>query len=435
MNLGEEDEATEFKESLGQLDEGLKALSAMLNRNGHGAVYYGVKDDGTVCGMTVSRGTLVNIRARIKEKIEPQIMPVIEDIVDESGRHYVRVSANGYDKPYSFDGRYFLRTAASNEKVSTHLLRQMLVSGSTDVISQMESMRQDVTFNGLVALLAGRGMHVRNEKSFYQSAGLLTHDGKYNLTAFLLSDQNNLSPQVVKFNGTDKSEMTERMEYGGQCLFLAILQSFDYVTSLISTRVELADGVRHETALFDRESFREAWVNACLHNRWSEHIPPAVHIFDDRVEIISYGTIPYDLSQESFYAGTSLPVNNRLFALASMAGISEQTGHGIPIIVTNYGKNAFTFTDNITKVTLRYAFRPGNTAMRQEAQGACVEQLTEKQRRIYEYLRDHPNATVAQAAAATEVSLSGAKKITQRLQEIGLITHEGSRRDGTWVVW
>lgn len=33
MNLGHENETLEFKESLGQLDKGLKSIIAMLNRS------------------------------------------------------------------------------------------------------------------------------------------------------------------------------------------------------------------------------------------------------------------------------------------------------------------------------------------------------------------------------------------------------------------
>ena len=42
MNLGKESEKQEFKSGLGQLDRGLKSLSAMLNRKNEGNVYFDV---------------------------------------------------------------------------------------------------------------------------------------------------------------------------------------------------------------------------------------------------------------------------------------------------------------------------------------------------------------------------------------------------------
>ena len=53
-----------------------------------------------------------------------------------------------------------------------------------------------------------------------------------------------------------------------------------------TTKVDLSEGQRKEILLFLYEAFREAWINACLHNSWVEKVPPAVHIFDNRIEII-----------------------------------------------------------------------------------------------------------------------------------------------------
>ena len=42
MNLGQENEYQEFKESLTQLDKGLKSLTAILNKNNMKATYHPV---------------------------------------------------------------------------------------------------------------------------------------------------------------------------------------------------------------------------------------------------------------------------------------------------------------------------------------------------------------------------------------------------------
>lgn len=435
MYLGEENEEQEFKESLGQLDDGLKALTAMLNRGGHGAVYYGVKDNGAVLGMTVSKKTLVDIRIRIKDRIEPQIMPVIENLTDETGKHFIKVSANGFNRPYSYDGRYFLRTAASNERISTSLLRRMLISGTTDLISEMDSEEQNLIFNGFISFLSQKGIHARDERSFYQSAGFYNHTGKYNFMAYLLSDENTLNLKVVRFSGTDKSVMSERTEFGGQCLLTSLMQVFTYVTGLITVKVSLENGIRRETELFDKESFREAWINACVHNAWSEKIAPSVFIFDDRIEIVSYGSIPYDLTMTGFFAGTSIPVNNGLFTIFSNADLSEQTGHGIPTIVSHYGREAFSFEDNMLKVTLKYAFEPEFAAVRRRRINEYYTRtrLNANQLKIYEYVKQYPDTTLAQAASDNGLSLSGTKKIIQKLKELDLIERTGSRKTGKWI--
>lgn len=71
MNLGNESETVEFKKSTGEHKEALQAISAMLNKHGNGALYFGVKDDGTVIGQDVSDTTLRQVASWISDKVEP----------------------------------------------------------------------------------------------------------------------------------------------------------------------------------------------------------------------------------------------------------------------------------------------------------------------------------------------------------------------------
>lgn len=43
--MWKESEEIELKKSLSQLKEGIISLSAMLNKNNHGDVYFGINDD------------------------------------------------------------------------------------------------------------------------------------------------------------------------------------------------------------------------------------------------------------------------------------------------------------------------------------------------------------------------------------------------------
>ena len=141
MNLGQENEHQEFKESLSQLDKGLKSISAMLNKHGEATVYFGVKDNGDICGLTVGKNTLMDIRNRIRDKIEPRIYPEIKELQDD-GKNYIRVTAKGKDIPYSADGRYYIRVVSADEQADNAILRKMLASSDADMIRQKESPEQ-----------------------------------------------------------------------------------------------------------------------------------------------------------------------------------------------------------------------------------------------------------------------------------------------------
>jgi predicted HTH transcriptional regulator len=50
-----EDEATEFKKTLAELKEGVCSMAAMLNKQGKGTVFFGIKNDGEVSGVDVGK--------------------------------------------------------------------------------------------------------------------------------------------------------------------------------------------------------------------------------------------------------------------------------------------------------------------------------------------------------------------------------------------
>ena len=433
MNLGKEDEFTEFKESLSQIDKGLKSMTSMLNKHGEGSVFFGVSDAGDVCGLEIGKDTLMDIRNRIRDKIEPRIYAEIKDYADENGKKYINVSAKGSDVPYSYDGRYYVRNVSADEQASNDILRKMLASSDADIIRQKASPKQQLTFRSFFALLSGLGIHPKDSEEFYGNYGLLNRESEYNVNAYLMSDNNDISIKVVVFEGDNKSVMSKRTEYGKKCLLLSVSEVLEYFKSINTTRVDVGEAQRKEHSLFDFPSFREAWINACLHNDWNGGIAPSVYIFDDRIEIVSYGGLPYSLSQEGFFSGTSVPVNKSLLMIFMASKYAEQSGHGVPTIVEKYGRDVFSFDDGMIKVSIPLAFDREEVAERKK----LIFQkkgLTKKQEQILEYLKSNPMATLQDAASDCGLSLGGVKKICLKLQEIGALEREGSKRDGRWVV-
>ena len=51
MNLGKENETTEFKETASELRQALMDMSAILNKHGKRLLYFGAKDWGDACWM------------------------------------------------------------------------------------------------------------------------------------------------------------------------------------------------------------------------------------------------------------------------------------------------------------------------------------------------------------------------------------------------
>lgn len=428
MSLGQENEFQEFKVGLAELDVGLKSLSAMLNRNGKGTVYFGVNNDGTVCGVNIGPNTLVEIRNKLTLKIKPRFFNTIEECT-EGTKTFIKITGQGEDRPYSYDGRYYLRNAASDEQATNEMLRRMLISGDTDLIRQISSELQQLTFDGFFSELAAQGLHVSGSEECRRSLNLFNAEDKFNLMAYLLSDQNALPLKVVRFAGKNKQVMLERTVFQNQCLLQSVKDVLNHVRALNTTMVDLSEGQRKDIPLFSYDAFREAWINAALHCSWAEKIPPSVFVFDDRIEVVSYGSIPYGLSLEGFYKGISRPVNKGLLTIFNAVRLSEQTGHGNPTIVANCGRDAFSFEDGTVNVRIPFSFVPGSVILRNKQR-----KMSESQQKVLQYLSANPTETLQSVANALQFSLSNVKKIVSQSQQEGFLGRQGNHRSGRWCV-
>lgn len=429
MRIGFETETVEFKKTTGELKEGVISISSMLNKHGYCTLYFGVKNDGTVVGQEIGDSTLRDVSQMISTGIKAQVIPTITlELIDN--KNVIKVEVRGSEQPYSAFGRYYIRSADEDKELNPKQLSKLLQDKfEADIITTIPSDNQELTFSQLQTLYAAKGLSI-NLDSFEKNLNLYNADGKYNLMAHLLSDQNDVSIKVVLFGGKDKNIIKQRNEYGFKCLILAMEQVLNYVQSLDTTNVKMTSHQRIDKDLFDFAVFKEAWVNACVHTKWQFKNPPAVYVFTDRIEIISTGGLSSNITNEEFYKGVSKPVNEKLQKIFGQLAYVEQTGHGIPLIINKYGRQAFTVMDNFLNVTIPFSV---DNDSNNKAANLDVN-LNESQEKIYNLLSEDPNITIAELEERLGYSNAYIRKIIKWLQENGLVERLGSRKSGSWIV-
>ncbi len=428
MNLGMETELIEFKKTTGELKEGIVSLASMLNKNGKGTLYFGVRNDGEILGQQIGDRTLREISQGIANAIKPQVIPtIIIELCDD--KNVIKVTVEGDEKPYSAFGKYYMRSADEDREISPQQLRNLILSISDSIVN-MESNNQELTFEQLKTLYAGNNLTLR-ENTFKQNLNLLTRDGTYNLMAGILADVNSYSIKVAVFRGTDKTDLVKRNEYGYKCMLVAVKQVLDYMEALNDTVVNVSGSLRKESRLFDFSCFREAWLNACLHNRWSRQTPPAVYMFEDRIEIISVGGLPDGLTLEEFYSGKSKPVNLELQQIMVQLDYIEQTGHGVPLIVSRYGKEVFDITENFITVTI-----PLNKKKmeRPDLPKKTDVLLNDNDQKIVALMKANGSIKVSEISRQVGLGMTTITKRIHRLKEKGIIEREGSKKTGQWKI-
>ncbi len=145
-------------------------------------------------------------------------------------------------------------------------------------------------------------------------------------------------------------------ELGSTCLLYSLDKAIEIGDVLNIPQADERNRVieRKEVPLFNADAYREAVINAFVHNRWTDLNSPMFCAYSDRVEILSHGALPPKQTVKGFFEGVSVPVNPDLSAIFLQLHISERTGRGVPKIINAYDRGIFEFGENTISVILPY---------------------------------------------------------------------------------
>ncbi len=122
-----ESETLELKKSTAELKEAVVSVASILNKHRAGSLFFGIKNDGTVVGQTVSEHTLRDVARALSEHIEPRIYPHVGK-VRLNGMDSVEVRFSGNDAPYLAYGRAYIRIADEDRQLSARELEKMFLN-------------------------------------------------------------------------------------------------------------------------------------------------------------------------------------------------------------------------------------------------------------------------------------------------------------------
>ena len=190
-----------------------KKIVAFLNSLG-GTIYIGVEDDGTVIGIRDLDDNLKKIADIITTQIFTNPQSLIElGIKYIDGKNVVEIKVKKgnsvyYIKKYgrSSSGCY-VRSGTTCRSMSEDEIEKRYIDSLTITeksIVDIAVLRDDFTFDKVKRYLVEKGIHIK-EETFYKNFNLITKDGKFNILAELLADDNMNSIKVSVFKGKDKS--------------------------------------------------------------------------------------------------------------------------------------------------------------------------------------------------------------------------------------
>ena len=307
-------------------------------------------------------------------------------------------------------------------------------------MDNQESPKQDLSFNQLILYYASKDIEL-DLANFKDNLGLYTKDKKYNMLAYVLADNGNIPVRVSVFAGKEKSDsLFSVREFGNRCILVSLDKLIDYKLIDYGDTLNLiqADEIdrrveRKDVPLFEPKAFFEATLNSIMHNKWTTGDGPSFTMFSDRLEILSRGILPATQTVEGFYRGDSVPVNKSLARIVNQLHISENSGRGVPKIISYYGKDSILIRDNNILVTIPLKWI-NNVGDKVDDKLGDKIKTNKTQRKIIEEMRDNPNVTLPQLMIEIGLGKTAIQNNVKYLRKHGLIERVGSNKTGYWKV-
>ena len=343
--------------------------------------------------------------------------------------------------PTSFKEKRYIRIGSAKANLKNYPKREIqlfkILDGRVETIESQTAKYQDLTFNKLFGYYGSRGI-VLKQDTFEKNLRLRNNFGEYNTMAQLLSDNSHMPIRVSIFKGKSKaSPLISVREFGNNCLLYSLDNLIQYgdVLNLIQADEEYRNVERREIKLFDEDAYREAMVNAILHNYWAGGNEPMISVFLDRLEILSRGSLPPSQTLEGFYSGESIPVNEKLSEIFLQLHISEKSGRGVPIIVNAYGKEAITFKENSIVITIPFnRIDQEDDYLSTTRLQDSVLILNDRRKMIIDEIKKNPRVTKAELSKKLGISDTAIDKNIAYLRDNGYIQRIGKTKGGYWLV-
>lgn len=328
-----EDSRNQFKADV-RNEVSLGQEMAAFSNSGGGRIYIGVSDDASVSGLSIADIGRLNqlISNAASQQIRPPINPITENISHPDGLVVVVSIPSGISKPYmDKDGIIWIksgadkRKATSREEIQRIFQAAGLIHGDEvpangmsvadidkEFFSEFFQKRYEERLEDQKISLSQITDNLNLSKSGQLNVAgalLFSRDPSLRLPAFII--------KCVSYPGTDihASEYRDSEDITGN-----LKKSFDRAVSFISRNIRHIQNTGNINSLGQPEIpktvLEELLVNALIHRDYFISAPVRIFIFDDRIEIISPGHLPNNLTIEHIKAGNS---NIRNPVLASFA--------------------------------------------------------------------------------------------------------------------
>ena len=345
-----ENKSLEFKSDISNTF--LKTVSAFANFH-DGEILFGIKDNGTICGIENPTQACLDIENKINDSLSPK--PDFELEVGKDAVIHLRVSKGIYT-PYLFKGKAYRRSDTATVEADQNELLQLVLEGSHRYFEELPASRQDLQFHILEEKLC-RTLHIEElTEDVLRTLGFYTVKGKFNHAAAIFADYNDFYGVDMARFGKSINEIMDREIVSGE----SVLKQYETAVGVYRRYYqyeEISGMERRQISLVPEDAFREAIANALVHRDWSIAAHVRIAMFADRIEISSPGGLPAGITAEEYLHGEISNLRNPILGnVFFRMRYIEMFGTGIKRILHAYEasktKPQFAVSEKAIRVTL-----------------------------------------------------------------------------------
>lgn len=446
---GGESERLEFKRSTGDLKGGMETLCGFLNGNG-GTVLFGVTQAGKIIGQDISDATMREV-ARELARLEPPVEIMQSRIPVARGKEVLSLEAAlGPAAPYVYHGRPYRRVGSTTSVMPQAEYERRLLERDHALhrweklpapsyrfadLDEVEIWRTVNEANAARRLDAVVTSPLEALQKFHPMVGdVLTQAAVVAFAREPMPDYPQCALRLARFRGVTKDEFLDQRQLTGHT-FRLLEEALVFLQRHLPVAGRFEPGVleRIDEPLFPPLALREALVNALIHRDYAIYGGAVnVAVYDDRLEVISAGTLPLGVTVEDLSRDhISKPRNPLLAELFYRRGLIERWGRGTQKIINlcvAAGHPPPQFEERAGAVVVR--FIPSGYVPPHQVS----HHLTERQRRILHFLGSGQQVAASAIRAAVDPSMAERtlRDDLKLLRELGLVTSRGHGRGARW---
>lgn len=328
-----EDSRQQFKESFTNVDALAAEIVAFSNTVG-GKIYIGVQNDGSVLGLSGADIDRLNqlVSNSASQNVRPAVNPLTENVPHPNGTVMVVSIPEGISKPYmDKNGTIWVkngsdkRRATSREELQRLFQQAGLVHADETPVAGLGAGDVDMPyFEAFFEQQFGEPLAGHNQPLPQLLTNMnLMNQGQLNMAGSLLfakAPQYALPAFIVKAVAFVGTQIEDERYIDSRDITGKLADVFQQTLGFIVANTRSSQGEQGFNSQGQSEIPRIVWeelvANALIHRDYFISAPVRVLLFADRVEIISPGHLPNNLTIENIKAGNS---NMRNPILASFA--------------------------------------------------------------------------------------------------------------------